>query len=307
MSKTIAVIGATGHQGSGVISALLSSTDFAVRAITRDPSSDAAKALGSDPRLTVVKADLDDLESLKAAFVGVQGVFAMTTTGPAEQTQGRNLVDAIKAAGVERTVLSSLPSIGKASGGKFNKVFHFDGKAAIEEYAKAQLSSLTVVVPGVFYSHLARPLYTQRLPDGTVRFCSRNQQPSAGLLDASDVGVFAAAIFSKPLSVVSGKIYPVMSTPSTLSDFAEIYAAKTGDKVIVDPISKDEIHSMMVGVPHGEMIAAAVIDTFDYLDSAPEGTTCYGTMQLSDDTSSSDLGVKVTSFEEWLGKTGWKV
>jgi uncharacterized protein YbjT (DUF2867 family) len=96
MSSTIAVIGATGNQGSSVVSSLLSSTSFSVRAITRDPSSDAAKALGSDARLEVIQADLEDAESLKKAFEGVKAVFAMTVSGPNEIQQGRNLVDAIK-------------------------------------------------------------------------------------------------------------------------------------------------------------------------------------------------------------------
>lgn len=95
-SNTIAVVGASGNQGRSVVAALLSSTSFAVRAITRDPSCDAVKALGSDSRLEVVQADLDDVESLKKAFEGVKAVFAMTLSGPSEVQQGRNLVDAIK-------------------------------------------------------------------------------------------------------------------------------------------------------------------------------------------------------------------
>ncbi|BGP17627.1 hypothetical protein JCM10213_001278 [Rhodosporidiobolus nylandii] len=305
MSKMIAVVGATGTQGRSVVASLLSSTDTSVRALSRDPAN-AASVLGSNSRLTIVKADLDEPESLKTALEGAQAVFAMTATGPAEQQQGRNLVDAIKASGIEHLVLASLPSITKASGGKFPHVFYFDSKAAIEEYAREQLPTVTTVVPGVDYSHLARPLYSQRLPDGTVRFCSRNQQPGAGLYDAADVGVFVAAILSKPLSVVSGKTYPVMSTPSSLSDFAAVYAAKTGDKVVVDPLSKEEIHSLMSGQPFAEVIEAAVNDAFDYLDSTGLDTICYGTMRLSEDSSFSDLGVKATSFAAWLETSGWK-
>jgi hypothetical protein len=77
---------------------------------------------------------------------------------------------------------------------QYTGVFYFETKAMVESYAKEQLSNVTVVVPGVFYSHLARPLYTQRVAADTVRFCmsSKNSDPSAGFLDASDVGAFAA-------------------------------------------------------------------------------------------------------------------
>jgi hypothetical protein len=77
---------------------------------------------------------------------------------------------------------------------QYTGVFYFETKAMVESYAKEQLSNVTVVVPGVFYSHLARPLDTQRVAADTVRFCmsSKNSDPSAGFLDASDVGAFAA-------------------------------------------------------------------------------------------------------------------
>ncbi|GAA5908709.1 hypothetical protein JCM6882_008180 [Rhodosporidiobolus microsporus] len=308
MSRTIAIIGATGVQGSSIVSSLLSSSDVSVRAITRDPSSDAAKALGSSDRLSLVQADLDDVESLNKALEGVQAVYGSTTANANEVQQGKNLVDAVKATGVEHLVLSSLPSIAAASSGKFSGVFYFEGKAAIESYAKEQLSNVTVIIPGVSYSHLARPLYTQRGGDGTVRFCmsDKNTDPSVGFLDDADVGAFVSAIFSKPLSLVSGKTYPVMSSSTSASDFAATYAAKTGDKVAVEPISKDEINAMMAGVPFGEMIAAAANDMFEYLDSTPAGTTAYGTIKREDDSSFADLGVKATSFEAWLEKSGWK-
>ncbi|GAA6011649.1 hypothetical protein JCM10207_004195 [Rhodosporidiobolus poonsookiae] len=309
MSRTIAVIGATGNQGRGVVASLLSTTDVSVRAITRDTTSDQAKALGTDARLSLVQADLDDVESLKKALEGVQGVFGMTTAGPTEVQQGRNLVDAVKAAGVEHFVFSGLPSIAQASAGRFQGVFHFDMKSAVEQYAKEQLTNVTVVVPGVFYGDLARPFYTQRQADGSVRFClpSNNPQPAVGWLDASDVGVYVAAIFSKPLSLTSGKTYPAMtSSPGPLADFAATYAAKTGDKVVLEPVTRDEVAAALAGLPGGEMIATAAFDMFDYLDTTAPGTTCYGTMQASEDPTAADLGVKATSFEAWLEKTGWK-
>ena len=53
--KTIAVIGATGSQGKGVVDALIKEGTFKVRAISRNPDSYQGKAH------EVVKADLTDL------------------------------------------------------------------------------------------------------------------------------------------------------------------------------------------------------------------------------------------------------
>ena len=78
--KIIAVVGATGAQGGGVVRAIAAHPDggFSARAITRDPSSDAAKALAALPNVEVVQADADDEASLERAFAGCHGAFCVT-------------------------------------------------------------------------------------------------------------------------------------------------------------------------------------------------------------------------------------
>ncbi len=77
--KIIAVVGATGMQGGGLVRAIVNDKggEFAARALTRKTDSDKAKAmtkLGAE----VVAADLDDVESLKRAFAGAYGAFCLT-------------------------------------------------------------------------------------------------------------------------------------------------------------------------------------------------------------------------------------
>lgn len=122
MSKTIAVLNATGNQGSGLIHALLTPTntntpesneDFTIRALTRDTTSPAAQALRAkypDPtRLTLVTADVYDVQTLRDAFRDVDGLFAATNNRlPAgksiereedmrhELVAGRHIVDAAR-------------------------------------------------------------------------------------------------------------------------------------------------------------------------------------------------------------------
>ena len=101
MAKLITVFGATGAQGGSVVKALLADGGFKVRAVTRNPDSAKAKAL-SEQGSEVVKVDMDDKESLKAAIAGSYGVFAVTnywgmlaenpdTAQEREIQQGKNL------------------------------------------------------------------------------------------------------------------------------------------------------------------------------------------------------------------------
>lgn len=76
--KTIAVVGATGVQGGGLARAILDDPhgEFACRALTRDPKSEAARALaarGAD----LVPADLDDEDTLATALQGAHGAYCM--------------------------------------------------------------------------------------------------------------------------------------------------------------------------------------------------------------------------------------
>jgi len=77
--KIIAVVGATGAQGGGLVRAILRDAEghFRVRAITRDSNSEKAQQLAS-LGAEVVAADVDDENSLKRAFEGADGAYCVT-------------------------------------------------------------------------------------------------------------------------------------------------------------------------------------------------------------------------------------
>lgn len=124
--QVIAVLGATGNQGSGVVRALLDKTSpaFTVRAITRDVSSSGASKLrekyGETDRLTFAAADVYNKASLVEAFEGVYGVFAVTNNrlpGKKIETEadmaheldaGRNIVDAAKVSSLNSVKLNGI-------------------------------------------------------------------------------------------------------------------------------------------------------------------------------------------------------
>ena len=141
--KIIAVVGATGAQGGGLVRAILNDPDggFAARAITRDVNSDKAKALA---RLgaEVVAANVDDIESLKRAFSGAFGAFCVTNfwehfSPERELAQARAMAAAAKHAGLQHVIWSTLEDTRRWIAldddrmptimGKY-KVPHFDGK-----------------------------------------------------------------------------------------------------------------------------------------------------------------------------------
>jgi uncharacterized protein YbjT (DUF2867 family) len=147
--KIIAVLGSTGSQGSGLVSAILADPNggFAARAVTRDPGKDKAKAMAAKGA-EVVQADLDDVESLKQAFAGAYGVFAVTNfwehfSGDKEIAQAKNIAEAAKAAGVQHVIWSTLEDTRKLMKaddtrmpmlqGRF-RVPHFDAKAEADAH-----------------------------------------------------------------------------------------------------------------------------------------------------------------------------
>lgn len=107
----IAVTGATGLQGGSVINHLLQSAAFRVRGLSRDVSNARSKEL-SERGVEMVAANMDDVESLKRAFRGCYGVYAVTNCWEhgwdAETKHGTNMVDAAKAEGIKHFVFSTM-------------------------------------------------------------------------------------------------------------------------------------------------------------------------------------------------------
>src|SRR3954453_17012683 len=113
-TKTIAVVGATGATAGGLARAILTDPEggFTCRAITRTPDSAAAQAL-AELGATVVRADMDDVDSLVGAFDGAYGVFCMTTfwdhfSPQRETAQAANQARAAAAAGAQHAIWSTM-------------------------------------------------------------------------------------------------------------------------------------------------------------------------------------------------------
>ena len=117
MYKTnqVLIFGPTGNVGNATAQELLQ-RGWHVRAATRNPQSEKAKSL-AELGVELVKADMDDRNSIDAAFDGIRRVFSVqnwvTSSVDGEVRQGNLVADAAKSAGVTHLVFGSA-GIGEA-------------------------------------------------------------------------------------------------------------------------------------------------------------------------------------------------
>src|SRR5258707_8377175 len=196
--KLIAVIGATGHQGGGVVRALQARGQFKVRALTRNPNKHRELAQ------EVVEADLDQPETLNAAFEGAHGVFLVTnfwaSGGADELRQATAAIRAAKDAGVKHFIWSTLPDVEAISGGRFN-VPHFTGKAKIDRVVQeAGFANHTFVIAPFYYQNLVGVMAPQKQADGSVGWTlpldpTRRRIPMGGI---NEIGNNVTGAFAPP-------------------------------------------------------------------------------------------------------------
>jgi uncharacterized protein YbjT (DUF2867 family) len=221
----IAVVGGTGGQGGGVVDALLASGEFTVRVASRNPSSDAAKALGKRG-VEVMKADLLDAASLRLPFEGAYGAFVVTNFWDPAQMQretqiGATAVRAARSFGVKHLVWSTLPDCERITGGRL-KVVHFTGKARVDAVVEgAGFPRHTFVQAPMYYQNFLTMNTPQPLQQGG-RGWAVPMDPAARVMHAgnvSEVGRAVAAAFAAGDKLPNGSCLAVCggSTPGTTS------------------------------------------------------------------------------------------
>ena len=221
----ITVIGATGQQGGAVIDALLKQR-VPIRAVTRNPHGDKARAL-VQRGVEVIRADLEDADSVRAAFDGASAGFAMTThNGPdgprREVAHGRVIAAAASDAALPFLVYSSVGGVDRDSG-----VPHFESKHKIEEVLLRAVP-VTLVRPTFFMETLrlmirrdgARITIAMPLAGGVaVQMISVRDigQVAAALLLMADPAVAPVEIAGDELTgeQIAGRIAHRLGSPTT--------------------------------------------------------------------------------------------
>jgi uncharacterized protein YbjT (DUF2867 family) len=232
--KIIAVVGSTGAQGGSLVEAILRDPNggFAARAITRDPTKDKARAIAAKGG-EVVQADLDDVESLKKAFAGAYGVYAVTNfwehfSGEKEKAQAKNIADAARAAGVAHVIWSTLEDTRNLMNADDKRmpmlqeryrVPHFDAKAEANAYFKGL--PLTLLLTSFYWDNLySFGLAPKKGADGKYEWTFPMGNSKLAGMAVEDIGKSAYGIFKAGQQYV-GKTVGIVSENLTLTEMGE--------------------------------------------------------------------------------------
>ncbi len=285
--KLIAVIGATGQQGGGVVRALQASGQFKVRALTRNP--DKHRELADE----VVEADLDRPETLKAAFEGAHGVFLVTNNweeGTDELKQATAAVRAARDAGVKHFIWSTLPDVEAIGGGKFD-VPHFTGKARIDRIVKeAGFANHTFVIAPFYYQNLLGALAAHKQADGSLGW-ALPLDPTVRVIhmgDITELGKIVAGAFAHPDEAGNGEYLPLVGDFMSFNEIVETLN-RQGHKFSVKQVPKEVFAASFPG-------AAEVAETFSYFEAHTYlGSNSYDEIALANKIA----GRQPTKFSTW--------
>ncbi|EAW20560.1 uncharacterized protein NFIA_029920 [Aspergillus fischeri NRRL 181] len=307
--KIIVITGATGIQGSAVAHTFLALPTWHVRIITRTPSSPAAQALTA-AGAEVVRADLSDLDSLRAAFKDATSLFLNTDFwGPYRATRdstaayeteilhGRNAALAAgEVASLQRVVYSTLPGMRELSGGKYMNSYHWDAKAEVvkilerEEGLRGKVSFL------VMGAYATNPLILPRVKpvaagEGRVlRFTIPGTKTMRLPIIAAgeSTGEFVRAMVeSAPGRWVLG-----YDSYLTMEEVVDVWKRVTGWEVEAEEVDLQEMHERLK-IPWEVLDAPRFIAEFGYT----------GSLEVM---MPEQLEIRTKSYEEWLAGTNWE-
>lgn len=217
--KIIAVAGATGLQGGGLVRAILADPKrpFAVRALTRNPNSDKARALARQGA-EVVAANVDDEDSVKRAFDGAFGAFCVTFFwehfSPEQETaQAKTLARAAKAAGVQHVIWSTLEDTRRwvpltddripTLMGKY-KVPHFDSKGEADSFYRELGLPTTFLLTSFYWDNfILFGMEPKRGADGKLVLTMPMGDKKLPGIAAEDIGKCAYGLFNKGREVIN--------------------------------------------------------------------------------------------------------
>ena len=304
MKKTIAVVGSTGAQGGGLARAVLADPggEFAVRALTRDASSEKARAL-KDLGADVVQVDFQNADSMAEAFSGCYGAFCVTffwdsMSPDVEKEQARVQAEAARSAGLEHVVWSTLPDtrehfpldedVMPTLLGKY-KVPHLDAKHEANQFFTDNGVPVTFFQTVFYYDNFINfGMEPVRDQEGTLVLNLPLGDGKLPMIAAEDIGRSALGVFRRGLSTV-GETVDVIGDHLTGDGIAAAMSAAFGEPVSYRPVTLEQYRSL--GFPGAEELA----NQFQYFSSL---TQEYERTHSAEQTR--ELNPALQSFPEWL-------
>jgi uncharacterized protein YbjT (DUF2867 family) len=302
--KIIAVVGATGAQGSGLVRAILSDPNggYAARAITRNIKSDKAielAKLGAE----VVAADVNDPGSLQRAFAGAYGAYCVTffwadLSAENEIAQGTNMARAAKNAGVRHAIWSTFEDTRKwipltdsrmpTLMGKY-KVAHFDAKSEVDHVFTDLGVPTTFLLTSFYWENL---IYFGAGPrkgaDGTLALTYPMGDKKLPGIASADIGKCAYGIFKKGHQYI-GKSIGVAGEHLTGAQMAAALTKALGREVRYNDVPADAYRSF--GFPGAEDMG----NMFQFKRDFEQVYTGARNIEVS-----RSLNPALQTFENWL-------
>jgi uncharacterized protein YbjT (DUF2867 family) len=263
--KVIAVVGATGAQGGGLVRAILADPtgSFAARALTRHPASDKARALAA-AGAEVVEADIDDEPGTRKALQGAHGAYFVTNfwehfSPEREFSQAGNMARAAKAAGIRHAIWSTLEDTREwvplsddrmpTLMGQY-KVPHFDAKGAANRlFTEAGVPTTFLLTSFYWDNFIHFGMEPKRGPDGRLAITLPMGDAKLPGIAAEDIGKCAFGVFRKGAGTI-GKTIGIAGDFQSGGQMAAALSDALGEPVAYNAVTPEAFRGF--GFPGAE-------------------------------------------------------
>jgi uncharacterized protein YbjT (DUF2867 family) len=304
--KIIAVVGATGAQGGGLVRAILNdkSGGFAARALTRDINSPRAKEL-AQLGAEVVATDIDDEESVKRAFQGAYGAYCVTFfwdhfSPDKELAQAHIMARAAKDADLKHVIWSTLEdtrlkvplsdSRMPTLMGHY-KVPHLDSKGQANHVFSDLGLPVTFFLTSFYWDNLISfGMGPQQSPDGKWLFTIPMGDKKLPGIAAEDIGKCAYGVFKRGQEFI-GKTVGIAGEHLTGQQMAAALTKVLGKDVYYNEVSPDIYRGF--GFPGADDLG----NMFQYKRDFEQEFCTARSLQLS-----RALNPELQTFETWLAR-----
>lgn len=283
-NRTVLVTGATGNQGGAVAHELLSRGGYRVRAMTRKPDGEKARALKSRGA-EIVAGDLNDEASLKKAMQGAWGVFAVQNTWEAgvegEEEQGKRQAEVARDAGVQHYVYTSVASADRKTG-----IPHFENKWRIEDTVRALgFPSHVILRPVFFMENLLGPWFKPGIEQGQLAMAVK-PETRLQMIAVEDIGKYGRWAFDKH-ETLRGREIDIAGDELTMPETARLLSRASGHPVAFAP-------PPIEAVRQGSADFAAMLEWFDRVG-----------YDADIEANARESGIRPTTFAEWAPRQKW--
>jgi uncharacterized protein YbjT (DUF2867 family) len=309
--KIIAVVGATGAQGGGLVRAIQSDPagGFRARALTRDVNSEKAKSL-AQLGAEVIAADVDDAGSLEQAFEGAYGAYCVTFfwghfSPEKEIEEARRMAQAAKNQGLKHVIWSTLEDTRRwvplndnrmpTLHGRY-KVPHFDGKGEADIVFMSSGVPTTLLLTSFYWDNLIYfGMGPRKGPDGKLAITLPMDDKKLPGIAADDIGRCAYGIFKRGGEFI-GKTVGIAGEHLTGDQMAAALGKALGREVRYNSIPPDVYRGL--GFPGADDLGNMFQFKRDF-----EKDFC-GARDLA---LSRSLNPSLLTFEDWLRQNASRI